>query len=279
MTHADVRLGGPPRVALLNGVCVRYDAISYSLRLKLDLLRELRDSGCEIEVNGFVQGKNLDDPDIHVRSLGELALDPAFARSNVVIYEFGIDYELFNSLFLLRDGQVSLGIYHNVTPVELVQMPHAREGVKRGLLLRSNLGLLNHVACDSEFNRQDLLDCGVPHERLSVLPLPPRVSLTPVRTPSWRTDPVEVLFVGRLVRAKGVHDLLEAVALLNAERRGDFRLTLAGSALFSDPEVMGLIRAVESGSESGVRIIADPDDETLENLYRSSAVLAIPSYH
>ena len=34
-------LGRPTRVALLSGVCAQYDAISYSLRLKLDLLRSL----------------------------------------------------------------------------------------------------------------------------------------------------------------------------------------------------------------------------------------------
>ncbi len=54
----------PIRVALLNGVCVRHDAISYSLRLKLELLRSLRDTGHEVEVRAFVQGTDLDDPDI-----------------------------------------------------------------------------------------------------------------------------------------------------------------------------------------------------------------------
>ena len=204
MNLTDARAKPPVRVALLSGACVRYDAISYSMWLKLELLRSLRDAGHAVDVRAFVQGTDLDDPDIHVRSLRDLLLDPDFSRSNVVVYEYGIAYDLFDSLFLLRDGQRSVGIYHNLTPLELVHEPAVRKGVREGLLRRQNLALLDHVACDSEFNRQDLVACGLPEERLSVLSLPPRVSLPGVESPTWRVDPVELLFVGRLVKAKGV---------------------------------------------------------------------------
>ena len=231
-------------------------------------------------MSAFVQGTDLEDPDIHVRSLAELVRDPVFARSNVFVYEFGINYDLFDSLFLLRDGQRSVGVYHNLTPPALIDLPHARAHVERGLLVRHNLGLLDHVACDSEFNKQDLLDCGLADERLSVLALPPRVSLPRVDTPDWAIDPVEILFVGRLVRAKGIHDLLDAAALLRAEGESGFRVTLAGSALFSDEDVIESIRSTAAGSDGrSIRLISDPDDSTLESLYRTSSVLALPSYH
>jgi glycosyltransferase involved in cell wall biosynthesis len=266
----------PIRVALLNGVCVRHDAISYSLRLKLDLLRSLRDAGHDVEVSAFVHGTDLDDPDVHVRSLADLVREPAFAAADLVVYEFGINYDLFDSLFLLREEQRSVGVYHNLTPPELIDSARGREDVERGQLLRHNLDLLDHVACVSEFNRQDLLDCGFAEERLSVLPLPPRASLPRVDAPEWSVDPVEILFVSRLVRAKGVHDLLEAAALLRAEGESGFRLTLAGSARFSDEDVIGSIRSTD---ETWFRLITDPDDASLESLYRTSSVFALPSYH
>jgi glycosyltransferase involved in cell wall biosynthesis len=269
-------MAGPIRVALLNGVCVRHDAISYSLRLKLDLLRSLRDAGHDVEVHAFVQGTDLDDPDVHVRPLAELVREPAFAAADLAVYEFGINYDLFDSLFLLREEQKSVGVYHNLTPPELVDSARGREDVQRGLLLRHNLALLDHVACVSELNRQDLLECGFAEERLSVLPLPPRVSLPRVDAPHWSVDPVEILFVSRLVRAKGVHDLLAAAALLRAEGESGFRLTLAGSARFSDEDVIGSIRSTD---ETWFRLITDPDDATLESLYRASSVFALPSYH
>ena len=93
--------GAATRVALVSGACVRHDAISYSLRLKLELLRSLRN----VEVRVFVQGTDFDDPEIRVRSLGELLLDPEFTGSDVVVYEYGIAYELFDSLFALDETQ------------------------------------------------------------------------------------------------------------------------------------------------------------------------------
>jgi glycosyltransferase involved in cell wall biosynthesis len=53
----------------------------------------------------------------------------------------------------------------------------------------------------------------------------------------------------------------------------DFRMTLAGSLQFSEQELVERIQAAD------VRVVPDPDDEELESLYRSSAVLVMPSYH
>ncbi len=91
--------------------------------------------------------------------------------------------------------------------------------------------------------------------------------------PSWSIDPVELLFVGRFVRAKGINDLLEAVDLLRAEGERGFRMTLAGSLHFSESEL------VERIDSADVRLVPDPDDETLESLYRGASVLVLPSYH
>jgi glycosyltransferase involved in cell wall biosynthesis len=270
---------GRVRVVLFNGVCVRHDAISYSLRLKLDFFRSLRDAGHPVDVKAFVQGTDYADPDVEVRSLYGLIRDPAFSRADVLIYEFGIDYELFDSLFLLRGDQRSLGVYHNVTPLELVDSSHARKAVERGLLVRRNLGELDYVSCDSDFNRSDLIDCGIPPEKLGILPLPPRASLGPPLARS-SNGPVDLLFVGRLVRAKGVDDLLEAVALLAAGGERNFRLTLAGSALFSDEGMMAAIDEAAGGQGVGrIRLVVDPDDATLDDLYRRSSVFVLPSHH
>lgn len=279
MSGSSAPLAPPFRVALLSGACVSHDAISYSLRLKLDVLRSLARTGHDVDVRAFVQGTDLDDPDIRACSLHGLLIDPEFNRSNVFVYEYGIAYELFDSIFLLREGQRSVGIYHNVTPLDLVDWPEGRKRVKEGLLQRQNLGVLDHVACDSEFNRLDLVACGLPEKRLSVLSLPPLVSVTSPEEPDWNVNPIEVLFVGRFVKAKGVHDLLEAVALLGAEGESAFRLTLAGSARWAEPGTMQAARAAAGEGTSGVRTVFDPDDAALEHLYRESSILAIPSYH
>jgi glycosyltransferase involved in cell wall biosynthesis len=267
------------RIGLLSGACVQYDAISYSLRLKLELLRRLRRAGHGVTANVFVHGTDLEDPEIRVRSLRELLLDPEFVAADVLVYEYGIAYDLFDSIFALGEHQRTIGIYHNVTPPELVDRPETKQAVRDGLLRRHNLALLDHVACDSEVNRQDLVACGIPEERLSVLWLPPRASQPQVHVPQWGVDPVEILFVGRLVRAKGVLDLLEAATSLRRAGERHFRVTLAGSERWSEPETIETLRRAEQASPGSVRIVTDPDDAALETLYRASAIFAIPSYH
>jgi glycosyltransferase involved in cell wall biosynthesis len=257
---------------------VRYDAISYSVRLKLDFLRSLKRRNPKVEVNVFVQGTDIDDPDIHVRSLRDIVLDERFTRSNLFIYELGIDYDLFDSLFMLAHDQRSLGIYHNLTPPELVEAQSTRRAVERGLLMRQNLALLDHVACDSDFNRRDLIDCGLQEDRLSVLPLPPRTSAKGHEAREWTSNPVDVLFVGRFVRAKGLYDLLDAAGRLERKEARDFRITLAGSPQFSEPDVMRAIHSAAS-AKSYLRVVLDPDDDALDRLYRGSSVLVMPSYH
>ena len=272
---------GTLNVALLNGVCVRHDAISYSLRLKLDLLRSLRSAGRQVEVRAFVQGTDYEDPDIHVRSLSELVRDPDFSRSDILVYEFGIDYELFDSIFLLRGDQRSIGIYHNLTPLELVDRPSDRAAVERGLLIRRNLGELDLVASDSEFNRQDLVDCGLDEGRLSVLELPPRTSPRPVRPAAWSGDPVEVLFVGRLVRAKGIFRSPARGLAPRRRRLQPLPPDPSGeSAVLRWRTVIQSVRSAARDSRGvTIRLVSDPDDRELDELYRNSSVFVIPSHH
>ena len=178
-----------------------------------------------------------------------------------------------------QDEQRSIGIYHNMTPPELVELAGPGKRSSAGFSCVRTSRCLDHVACDSEFNRQDLLDCGLPERQLSVLPLPPRVSLPRLRPCAGASIPIEILFVGRLVRAKGVHDLLEAAAQLQSAGERGFRLTLAGSPQFSEPEVMQAIRSRRYGIGRMSAVIPDADDDTLDRLYRNSSVFAMPSYH
>ena len=70
------------------------------------------------------------------------------------------------------------------------------------------------------------------------------------------------------------------MAQLGSEGERGFRLTLAGSARWSEPDTIELVRAAAADSKTGaVRIVVDPDDEALERLYRDSSVLVMPSYH
>jgi glycosyltransferase involved in cell wall biosynthesis len=270
--------GGPLRVALISGVLVRHDAISNSLSLKLDLLRRLRDAGAPIEVTAFVRATDRDDPEVvTVHDVSDLARHPGFRFANVHLFEFGIYYDLFDAIFLLPERRRVLAVYHNITPMELVKDPAIREAVRRALIQKNNLVQAGRVICDSEYNRDDLLAFGLEPERLAVHHLPPARAALPraVRRPD---DPIDLVFLGRLVRPKGVPDLLGACMRLCNRGVEDFVVHLVGAPSFSEADVMAEARYRASRMPQ-VHFAGELDDEEIAALMSRADALVIPSYH
>ena len=269
-------------VALYSGVYVRADAISTSLRYKVDALRRLVDAGAPLRVTVFTHGSDYGDPWVQcVGSMHELLSRPEFHGADVHLFEYGIHYDLFNSVFVLPPGRPTLAVYHNVTPPELVDDALVRQTLERSLVQKHNLACVDRVACVSEFNRDDLLATGLDPARLSVLHLPPAVEVHPGVPAPPRGDHVELLYVGRFVPAKGLPDLVEAVVRLHRRGTAGFRLTLAGNPTFSSgshlEEVTG--RIASEGLGELVRVVLSPDDAELAALYLRADALVMPSYH
>lgn len=272
------------RVALYSGLCVQHDAISNSLRLKLDLMESWCANGLPVEAVAFVHFSDCDDPRIHaVDSVADLLQIPAFRAADVHIFEFGIYYPLFDSVFLLPEGTPAGAVYHNVTPPALADDPGSRSVLDRSLIQRYNLSRMRHVACNSEFSRRELLVLGFPPEQVSVIPLPPgrALHLPNVTGRRQREGVIEVLFVGRFVRAKGVIDLLDAVSSLVDNGRRNFRLTMAGNPQLSTPHILVELedRCSRPPLSDVVRIVRAPDDRQLAKLYVGADLFVIPSYH
>jgi glycosyltransferase involved in cell wall biosynthesis len=83
------------------------------------------------------------------------------------------------------------------------------------------------------------------------------------------TDPTQVVFVGRLVRQKGVDDLIAAVRMLSAGGT-EVHAVVVGSG----PEEERLRRIARAAP---VRFAGALDDATLDGLIRGSAILVLPS--
>lgn len=269
----------PLRVALYSGIVVRHDAVSESLRVKLEILRRLKAEGAPVETVVFTYASDLDLPEVRpVVSVARLAGLEEFWSADVHVFEFGMYYDLVDALYLLPPNKTSLVIDHNTTPPELVELPEVKLGCQRALLQRHNLREATLVACVSEYTTELVGSIGVPAERTSVLHLPPahagalrgRVFGPPPR-------PVEVLFVGRLVHAKGVLDLLSAVAPIAAS--GRCRLRLVGNPTFSDPDVLARVEAEVASSGGSIELVTAVDPSEMVRLYESSDLLVIPSYH
>jgi glycosyltransferase involved in cell wall biosynthesis len=265
-------------VALYSGVFLRSDAISRSLRLKLDIVTALAAAGLPIRVTVFTQATDYSHDCIRsAKGVHELTTHPEFHDADVHIFEFGIRYDLFNAIILLQSRSVR-AVYHNVTPPDLVE-PELRPTLEASLVQKHNLFWAQRIACVSDFNRDDLITFGISTERLTVLNLPPAIK-APAREET-RPEFVRLLYVGRFVRAKGVLDLVAALVKLARAGSVEFTATLIGHRAFSSPQCFQQIEDIIAREhlEDVVRIIASPTDEQLGALYSQSDALVVPSYH
>jgi len=279
---AESLSAGALRLALYSGLCVRHDAISNGLRLKLDAADQWRAAGSDVAATGFVHHIDDDDPRVLVVDrVSSLLRIPQFRAANVHVFEFGIYYPLFDAVFVVPDEASVVGVYHNVTPPALADDPDARAVLERSLVQRHNLSRANHVVTHSDYSREELLALGFDAERVSVIPLPPSAGIGGQPVPDRRAaGPVKLLYVGRFVRSKGVLDLLDAVASLRSATSHPFELALAGNPRLSSVAVLDEVRKRCDGELSGVaRVVLAPNEAALSGLYAESDVFVIPSYH
>lgn len=262
---------------------MQHDAISSSLSLKLGIVDDLAARGLPVRATVFTGASDISDRRIRLApGVIDLVGDREFARADVHVFEFGVHYPGFDVVYLLPPDVPTLGVFHNITPPEVVP-PEARPVIERSLMQRQNLFELDHVLCDSELNRDDLLRIGMPSERLSVLHLPPAAAPAP-RSAWWererrRTADVMLLYIGRLVRAKGVPDLIEALTL-HREALGGVKVVMAGNPLLSEQEVIADIRRAADGILSGIlRLEERPGGRRLAGLYAAADALVLPSHH
>jgi glycosyltransferase involved in cell wall biosynthesis len=269
------------RVSLITGAFFPSDAMSYSLACKVDALRRLY--GEDFEYRVFAQYGNPTIPNFFlVRGIADLARDSFFVNSDVVCYEFGICYEIFNSVLLLKSKTTKLATYHSITPQHLLTNQVQKIAVCRALRQKANLNQCDFVLAGSDYNRDDLISFGIRPAKIGVLNLPLPFGFDAA---ACRVEPVdefvELLFAGRFVSSKGVLDLIAAVTQLLCDGFGNIRLSLVGDARFSDPDcVKAIHRAVEASDRPrNFRFVGGVDAEELVRQYRAAHIVIIPSSH
>lgn len=267
------------RIALHTGVVFRRDAVSNSLLEKLAAVDEARREGTPVEAVAMTTASDVERPDIAVTPGATATIEhPRFWDADVHVYEFGIWYEGFDTVFVVPPAAATVAVYHNVTPPELVADADARALLERSCAKKGNLAAFDHVVCDSEYSRAEVVAMGMAPERTSVVPLPPSVEVAPAgRRPPGPDDPVRLLYVGRFVAAKGVLELVEAVRLAAGLVHTRFRLVLAGNERLSDPAVLAELR--RKADPALVELRGEVDDDELARLYGECDALVMPSHH
>lgn len=263
------------RLAFYAGVAYRHDAVSNSFMEKLHLVDRLAAEGYPIEAVGFTTGTDYDHAAIQLASrVREVMEHPAFAGCDAHIFERAMPYPLFDVIALM--DRPILMIDHNTTPVDLVADEQSRAACQQAHDERIKLELAAHIATVGEFTRYELIDLGFDGDNISVLHLPPAVVAADAFDRTTPHTPLRLLYVGRMVEAKGVLDLLEAMESCWSR---PITLTMAGSLRFPEARTLERIEEVARMHPGQLHLHFDAGDDEVADLYRNADVVVIPSHH
>lgn len=221
-----------------------------------------------------------DYPDIPAKIAGDtlsILRIVEFRKADVIIYHFGIFSQLFNGVIVGNGTARQIVRFHNVTPARFLPA-EARPIIDRSI---AQMYLFHHaqeIWADSPTNAAALAELGIVHPAVTVLPL---LTETPERhyLAQKSFDRIEILFLGRMVKSKGILDLLDAVLQMEDRPDRPFRLRLAGNASFSDPAIISEIQKRATTAHARVEFLGEVDDATRDRLLHEAHILAIPSYH
>jgi glycosyltransferase involved in cell wall biosynthesis len=145
----------------------------------------------------------------------------------------------------------------------------------RQAAIRGILRLANRIVLLSEFDFVAYQNYD-PH--LSTVVIPNAVEVpagTPPRKPVSDDAPLKLIYIGRLMRAKGIFEAVEAVRLLQA-RNIQVRLDLVGAG----PDSEELRRSIlDAGVQDFVQVFGPKHGADKERVLKESDVLVFPTYH
>lgn len=269
------------KITVVHGICVKNDAISNAIA---DNIGWLGSAGHDVVLFAYAC-EHADLPHRLVRDATDIMRDPHFQASDVVIFHFGIFYPLFDLIMMVPARARRLVVFHNITPRQFVDTEH-HAIIDKSFAQLGNVMFADYVACDSASNLEVLRAAGVSTPG-SVLPLAVHGQAQPVAAKPGRADGiVRLVFIGRLVRSKGVADLLDAVArCLQADNSVRIALDLVGNLGFSDPALVAAVRAAAGewprlyGERVSVRLHGDAPEELKQRLLAEGDVFVLPTYH
>ena len=270
-------------VSIVIGDVSRRDAISTACLQKVEAMRRYcRANAIALQLRVFTTASDIDDTAIHLAThASQIVHDSHFLGSDLILYEYGIYYGLFDSILLAPRSARLVVSHHGISPPFLYD-----DEVNRALVRShhqiNNVLLADLVLADSLYIADWLIQIGVAPERVERIGLPAFCDEPPpvTRCREFKDEP-RLLYVGRFVRAKGVLELVQALARVKASTSFRPKLSLVGSLRFSDQAYLAQIRRVlkESGLGDAVTFRFDVPQDTLLAEFDAADALVIPSHH
>ncbi len=219
---------------------------------------------------------------VHARQITEYSRYAA--EENVLLVHFSLGYSpaVLDWLQDVPDRKVL--IYHNITPhtyfkgINEGYYEAARTGREQLPQLRP---LVDAAWGDSEYNCQELAECGWKH--LGVLPIafdPQLYAVKPDRNVlrAWQ-DSTNILFVGRVAPNKCIEDLILTFYYLKRYVRPEARLVLVGSSSGMEPYWDYLQALVKRLNLNDVTFTGHVSNEAMVAYYRCASIYLSMSEH
>ncbi|MBB3809098.1 glycosyltransferase family 4 protein [Pseudochelatococcus contaminans] len=253
-----------------------FDAISTSVRHTWEALEAM--PGVDVKIMSW-RCDLTELPWISAGDLSDLLLDDTFLKANLIIYHFGVHVNLFDAMVMGNGHGKQAVFFHNVTPARFLP-EQSQDLIAASLRQIENFRRVDEIWPVSQINAEELYQRDFDPSRVHVIPL---AVDTPALAPLADKDvkPLELVFVGRIVRSKGVLDLIAAMKQLSGRVTHPVRLRIVGNLEWSDTDYLAEVKAAIAGSglAPSIELVGTASDEELQRIYHQSHILAIPSYH
>ncbi len=161
-------------VSLVVGCVVERDAISNICRQQMDAIANwARARGIPLQIRLYALHTDVSDSRIfRVPNVLSLVADDHFQRSDVVLFHFGIYYELFDAIQLAPRTARTAVYYHGITPPFLFPDDEKQRTIQHQSYRQAvNLRAADLVFATSSFLIDDLrANLGIPYERMIRVP-------------------------------------------------------------------------------------------------------------
>lgn len=269
-------------ISFVYGHCLKNDAINNAIAKEIEWLK----SKPEYDVRLFAQSCERDGVNFTpAQTPFDIISDQFFLNSDLVVFHFGVYYENFNTLLATSNTSKKLVVFHNITPKE--HLPSSsHQLIDKSLVQMSNMEFADHILCDSEFNLEFVKESGITTP-CTTLALPLNATqCAPHHKPSFLDNVIRVIYIGRLVRSKGIMDLLWAIdsALKNVSCV-HMKVNIVCNTRLSDPTIvdqaskfMEEMKNKHSNLHS-ITIDADATETHKENLLTDADIFVLPTMH
>jgi glycosyltransferase involved in cell wall biosynthesis len=271
------------KISILASVVYRNDAISNTvIHNYLFISKLLAKLGLSFEVRIFAASHDsgIADNIYQIPNVQSLIADDFFMQSDLVLAHFGIYHSIFDSLFLVSRRAKVIFYYHGVTPAAYSEQP--LRGVLEGSMIQQTLAIdADLILTNSKTIARTLEPINQRKIDIEPIGLPVKFISENVDNKNLivSTSDLRMLYVGRIVKQKGVHLILKAIRVL--EDKG-FRATMifAFSPKHSDGELIKEIQHEQDRCRFiKIKIMENLKDSDLEKVFKFSNLLLFPSEH